>query len=727
MREPDFLSQLTELVDTPVLGLSRAEQLALVQAVCAERQRAIGAPLPACDIVPFVSGRRPTTEIAHPGLGSSDNTALLWDVAGRDENCAYILYSVTGLERYTPEECAAFALDVTLSFAGSDGSLQTAPLPGWNKRPLVPLVFAEGMYERPTTRPIALHDAAGRNLVLALSPEADLQPGAGWPWSELDGQIRSAATDAADPFTFGALFSQLLQVSLRLTHAGVPVSISQTTVDVCDTHRVGSLYQRIVERLIKPDTARQARAAGVAELDPAYHPWSPVLLIGADKANLYTDALIEDIVHKKLHLTDPRWLMRVGLYLEFLTCLGVFEAVKDDLGDLLTPAERAAYEGSPLFDEIRRRLNPAGWRHVWELREITLPTFGVPQTGPVSALNLLQKKRATLAFLEVHHEDLKHAIALAGRNEYNAQETWHRVFRDAERAVLRKTAQAFPELVFLDPRVREFVLWHKKGAGESGESRMGLKQVMSFFGDQDGLFASACNQYRASMNEVADWAKRHDLMDHTGRECVPVQVSLLHAYMAGRKAQVARLQLRDGYVGTLESILRLPEEPGSEDAQILELLGEIDLYKVLTDEERQRLAATARRLMLGPLERIIIEGREGSSLFVVSGGSLEVLVRQRDGTDRQIDIKARGDVIGEISLLSGARRSATVRALEEAVVYEIGKQQYAPIIQARPALIDELAIIMARHLENIDYQREAHDREKLQASLGQRISRFFLG
>ena len=232
MHEPDFLSQLTALVDTPVIGLSRDAQLALIQAVCAERQRATGAPLPACRIVPFVTGRRPTTEIAHPGLGSSDNTSLIWGVPGRDENWAYILYSVTGLERYTPEECAAFALDVTLSFAGSDGSLHTAPLPGWDKRPLVPVAFADGTRERPTTQPIALGDAAGRNLVIALSPGADLLPGAGWPWSELDGQIRAAATDAADPFTFGALFSQLLQVSLRLTRAGVPVSISQTTVDV---------------------------------------------------------------------------------------------------------------------------------------------------------------------------------------------------------------------------------------------------------------------------------------------------------------------------------------------------------------------------------------------------------------------------------------------------------------------------------------------------------------
>ena len=80
---------------------------------------------------------------------------------------------------------------------------------------------------------------------------------------------------------------------------------------------------------------------------------------------------------------------------------------------------------------------------MWALREIA---FGGPRTGPVGALNLLNKRRATLEFLHVHHEDLQHAIELAGPNVHNAQETWHRVFRDAERAVLRQTPDAFPEL-----------------------------------------------------------------------------------------------------------------------------------------------------------------------------------------------------------------------------------------------------------------------------------------
>ena len=170
-----------------------------------------------------------------------------------------------------------------------------------------------------------------------------------------------------------------------------------------------------------------------------------MLRIGGDKAALYTAALVADIVDKEHHLTDPAWLLRVGVYLELLTCIGIFEAVRDDVGDLLDADERAAFEHER---RLRARsasasIPTAGGRS-GSMRSIGFPRLGSPRTGPVSALNLLRKKHATLAFLHVHHEDLKHAIELAGPNRFNAQETWQRVFRDAERAVMRQVGGCVP-------------------------------------------------------------------------------------------------------------------------------------------------------------------------------------------------------------------------------------------------------------------------------------------
>jgi hypothetical protein len=94
---------------------------------------------------------------------------------------------------------ASFALDVTLSFAGADGSLETAPIPGWNKQPVVASIFETGEHGKSALRAIPLHEVAGKTLVIALSPDRDFLPGQNWRWPDLDAPIREAATDFLVP------------------------------------------------------------------------------------------------------------------------------------------------------------------------------------------------------------------------------------------------------------------------------------------------------------------------------------------------------------------------------------------------------------------------------------------------------------------------------------------------------------------------------------------------
>jgi len=547
--------------------------------------------------VPFIPGRRPQDEATSPGLGSSEDVGVI--LPGEDDDSASLLYTADGDVR------------VTLTYACG------APVPGWEDRPLAPERIAPG----------------SERLVLRISPKADLLRG-------------------EDRFTFEHQFSQRMRIELR---AGDEVAT--TSLFVVDLRRCGSLYARLLDRLVAPDTAAQGGD------DPAYHPWFPVLTIGADKAALYTRALVQDITEAGQHLSDPGWLVRVGLYLELLTFLGICEAVPE--AGLLSPAERHAFETAPAFAELRERIDAAAWREVWALRPIAFPRRGAPRTGPVSGLNLLAKKKATLRFLHVHHEDLKHAIELAGSNRHNAQETWQRVFRDAERAVLRNIPQAFPELTFMPEPLRDLILWHR---GVRVPPALG-----GVLADQQGLFASACNQYRSSMNGVARWARRRGLMDHTGRECVPRQVSLLEAHV-NQPSRVELLQRFDGYGPALDVGASLPEAYRRPAAELADLLASAPLFAELRAVEREALARAARPMTLGPTERLVIEGHESTrSLYVLADGELEVLRRDEHGHDHVVDRMEKGAVIGEMSLLTGAPYSATVRALDGAQLSEQGR------------------------------------------------------
>ena len=641
-------------------------------------------------IVPFVRGRRPTDDARHPGLGSSDHAALV--LGGEDvTNRAYVLYTL-------PEQRDGMTVDVTLSLTGHDGTAGPVELPGWHQRPVELRCFdASGDGSLRAAQPV------DTRFVLTLEPDTDLFPG------------------ADDPYGFGHLFLQQLCVELRLSD-GHAVSRAETRLDAADVRRLGSLYGRVLERVVSPDVARQAAAAGVASPGDAYHPWFPVLLIGTDKASLYTRALVSDIVHKQRHLAEPGWLLRVGVYLELLTCLGIAEAVRADVGDLLTPQERSAFE-SERFAPIRNRVDADAWRAVWELREIAFPKQSVARAGPVSLLNLLRKKRATLEFLHVHHEDLKQAIELAGPNRFNAQETWQRVFRDAERAVLRQTSVAFPELGYLPRPARDFVLWHRRARLDAIPRLRVPGVVVKLMFDQDGLFAAACNQYRASMNAVAAWAKERSLMDPAGNECIPQQVSLLEAYME-HPERIAALQRRDGYGPRLDVMEAADAEQAPlEDAE--QLLRTLSMFRMLDAAELAALARSARPLALGPMERFAIQGTAGTSLFIVADGEVEVIVRRAEGPDLKVATLGRGEVIGEMSLLTGEPRAATVRAVDGALVYEIGQPHYAPLLHTHREWVDELAMIMEERLRQGEADLDSYDARARRRDLGHRIVRHF--
>jgi CRP-like cAMP-binding protein len=261
---------------------------------------------------------------------------------------------------------------------------------------------------------------------------------------------------------------------------------------------------------------------------------------------------------------------------------------------------------------------------------------------------------------------------------------------------------------------RDFVLWHRKGRFESVRLP---GAVSGLFADQDGLFGSACAQYRDSMNHVAEWAKREGLMDYTGSECVPRQVSLLEAHV-NQPARVALLQRYDGYGPELHVAAELPASYRRPAGEIQELLSAVPIFALLAPAELAALARAARPLTLGPTERLVVQGQEGDSLFLLADGELEVLLRRDGGEDVVVDTLSRGAVVGEMSLLTGAPRSATVRALDGAVAYEIGTRQYAPLLGDHPELLDVLADLMVTRLRD---RRERLDARATRTTITARI------
>lgn len=153
------------------------------------------------------------------------------------------------------------------------------------------------------------------------------------------------------------------------------------------------------------------------------------------------------------------------------------------------------------------------------------------------------------------------------------------------------------------------------------------------------------------------------------------------------------------------------------------LLRQVALFKGLDDADLADLAARMTERHYAPGARIIVAADPGQSMFVMSEGLVSVQVRAQD-VDVDVASLAPGDFFGEMSLLTGEPRSASVIAVTEAVAFEIDKYHLEPLLNSNPAASELLSMAAAERRVASEAARTAMPPEQLaaeQRSLAGRI------
>ncbi|MBR0683022.1 mechanosensitive ion channel [Roseomonas eburnea] len=147
--------------------------------------------------------------------------------------------------------------------------------------------------------------------------------------------------------------------------------------------------------------------------------------------------------------------------------------------------------------------------------------------------------------------------------------------------------------------------------------------------------------------------------------------------------------------------LRRPGAP-SPEAGRKALLDALEIFRPFSAEERASLAAALQERTWPAGSAVVRQGEAGDSLFLLAEGALDVRISAPGGAEFFADRLTQGAVFGEMSLLTGQPRSATVLAATEAVVLELRKEDLDPVLRARPALLDGLtAIMVERQARNL--------------------------
>jgi len=203
-------------------------------------------------------------------------------------------------------------------------------------------------------------------------------------------------------------------------------------------------------------------------------------------------------------------------------------------------------------------------------------------------------------------------------------------------------------------------------------------------------------------------------------------------YFALRRAEIPLSIPAHSLFVTEEDQTRLERKRAEEIEERVAALKRVELFKALTDEERRSLANHLRVAPFVRGEAITRQGATAHWLYLIMRGEAEVRIAVDGNVSERVAALHSGGFFGEMGMMTGEPRTATVIALTNVECYRVDKEAFNDILKRRPEIAEDISEQLARRRVELDAAREGLNEEAKQARLRyhqgdllDRIRRFF--
>ena len=141
------------------------------------------------------------------------------------------------------------------------------------------------------------------------------------------------------------------------------------------------------------------------------------------------------------------------------------------------------------------------------------------------------------------------------------------------------------------------------------------------------------------------------------------------------------------------------------DASTVDLLKGVELFSELNEEQLGMIANLVIVKNFNRDETVVLEGDDSvQALYLIASGSVQVYMTGIDGRETILSFLERGDFFGEMSLIDGEPRSASVRTVTDAKLLVIHRESFLSLIRKTPEIAMALMSELCKRLRKANKQ-----------------------
>jgi CRP-like cAMP-binding protein len=150
-------------------------------------------------------------------------------------------------------------------------------------------------------------------------------------------------------------------------------------------------------------------------------------------------------------------------------------------------------------------------------------------------------------------------------------------------------------------------------------------------------------------------------------------------------------------------------------AQRMVALRTVDIFRGFSVDELTKLAEKLQAAPYLAGDVLVRQGADARRLYLIVDGRADVFVESANGDRAKVAELGPGDFFGEMGLLTGEPRTATVVATTSMLCYRLDKDPFRDLVVSRPDVAEEISTVLAKRRAELDATRENLDAETLAA------------